>query len=190
MPKMPPTEAMIESALHYSPYRSQLLDLLRATKPVSGAEVGVHRGKTSAILLKKLPTLKNLLMVDLWEKLPGCDILEEQEYRKMAKEYTEFADRWRTIMHMSSLEAAETVKNKTLDFAFLDASHDEQDVEDDLEAWYPKVRPGGLLLVHDYGNINSQSTAGVQPAVDRFGTYMDLEVNVGHGFLAWFEVPE
>ena len=38
-----------------------------------------------------------------------------------------------------------------LDFLFLDGDHSEEAVESDLSAWLPKVKPGGVVAMHDIG---------------------------------------
>jgi predicted O-methyltransferase YrrM len=35
---------------------------------------------------------------------------------------------------------------------FMDASHEVAGLEAEFAAWFPKLRPGGYLVVHDYGN--------------------------------------
>ena len=37
-----------------------------------------------------------------------------------------------------------------MDIVFLDADHKYKSVKEDIEAWYPKVRKGGILSGHDF----------------------------------------
>ena len=37
-----------------------------------------------------------------------------------------------------------------MDFVFLDAAHDYENVKEDILSWYPKVKVGGWLTGHDY----------------------------------------
>jgi predicted O-methyltransferase YrrM len=50
-----------------------------------------------------------------------------------------------------SVEAAERFADGSLDFVFVDASHDFVNVFADVRAWYPKVKPGGVIAGHDIG---------------------------------------
>lgn len=54
------------------------------------------------------------------------------------------------ILPLASVEAAQTFADDSLDFVFLDASHDEDAVREDIAAWLPKIKTGGVLAGHDF----------------------------------------
>ena len=49
-----------------------------------------------------------------------------------------------------SSEAVDRFHDGEFDYAYVDARHDFVGVMEDLENYYPKVRPGGILAGHDY----------------------------------------
>ena len=55
-----------------------------------------------------------------------------------------------TPIKMESVEAAKLYEDESLDFVFIDAAHDYQNVKNDILAWYPKIKIGGKLGGHDY----------------------------------------
>jgi predicted O-methyltransferase YrrM len=67
------------------------------------------------------------------------------------------------VHRRTSAEAASELRDDSLDFVFVDAEHTHDAVTRDLAAWWPKVRPGGLLAGHDYAHFE-----GVTAAVDEF----------------------
>lgn len=50
----------------------------------------------------------------------------------------------------TSLQAAAQYEDRSIDFLMIDASHSYPDVVDDIEAWYPKVKLGGIISGDDY----------------------------------------
>lgn len=64
-------------------------------------------------------------------------------------------DNLRSVLHVvelleaDSLSAAQTFDDASLDFVFIDGGHEMQEVGADIDAWLPKVRPGGILAGHD-----------------------------------------
>jgi predicted O-methyltransferase YrrM len=54
----------------------------------------------------------------------------------------------------------------TADLVFIDGSHDRDATIAHMEAWRPRVAPGGVVVFHDYGN---ESWPGVAEAVRELG---------------------
>lgn len=50
----------------------------------------------------------------------------------------------------TSVEAALSFNDDSIDMVYIDANHSEIEVLKDIDAWYPKVKPGGLIGGHDY----------------------------------------
>jgi cephalosporin hydroxylase len=78
------------------------------------------------------------------------------------------------IRRMDSLSAASTYENGSLDFVFIDAAHDYENVKADIKAWLPKVKGGGYLAGHDY-----PAWDGVTMAVNEIFGSKTIESNEG-----------
>ena len=161
-----------------------------------GAEVGVSEGATSAQLLSHFPKL-HLLMIDSWRETPpeerqtACkdylEALTQDEHDKAkqkALSVTEFAEERRTVFHLTSQKAAGRIEDGALDFVFLDGDHSEAGVLRDLEAWFPKVRRGGLFAGHDWG---SKQLQGVTRAVNGFLEKKNLPLMVAK-YKTWWTI--
>lgn len=135
---------------------------------VVGAEVGVWRGQFSELLLRLHGRL-TLFMVDRWntkEQQPRHNRTQES-LRREAERRTSIAPGRRLIVQMDSVAAAAERVDGSLDFVFIDADHTYEGCKRDIEAWLPKIRPGGLLGGHDYWPpFTKERGYGVCQAVD------------------------
>lgn len=83
--------------------------------------------------------------------------------------YTEFVNNIKPVslfiypVRLRSSEAVKMYRNRSLDFIFIDGSHEYEDVKEDLFIWYSKVKKGGTIAGHDYTTY-----PGVKKAVDEF----------------------
>lgn len=53
-------------------------------------------------------------------------------------------------IRLPSYEASQKYEDNSLDFVFIDAAHDFDNVLLDVKSWYPKVKIGGVIAGHDY----------------------------------------
>ena len=84
---------------------------------------------------------------------------------------------------LPSIEAAKKVEDSSLDFVFIDANHHYEHVVQDMIAWYPKVRSGGLFSGHDYGG--GRVWHGVKRAVNEWCALRGYEVQTARGNIWW-----
>jgi predicted O-methyltransferase YrrM len=66
------------------------------------------------------------------------------------------------VLRAYSVDAACTFENESIDFLMIDASHEFEDVLADIEAWWPKIKPRGIMAGDDY------NWPGVKKAVREF----------------------
>lgn len=129
--------------------RKDLGRWLKARGYAIGAEIGVEQGKFAETLCR---AGLELLCVDPWKAeadyRPHLDQAAWDRLMVIACE--RLAPYPAAIVRATSLEAAQDVKDGSLDFAYLDAKHDFDSVRDDIFAWRQKVRSGGVLAGHDY----------------------------------------
>lgn len=118
-------------------------------KYVVGAEVGVYHGKNARNMFDEL-AVDLMYLVDLWP--------DEAMIQKTVDNLGDHVKQC-VFRRGLSVEKSKTVIDGTLDFCYIDASHVYQDVYDDIEAWYPKVKTGGVIGGHDMLNNISVTQA-------------------------------
>lgn len=163
----------------------------RPGTPLVAAEVGVYRGRMSAYLLANVPDLQ-LVMVDAWTAPPedsdywrtkdSCALLDQvgqDENKAIAFTETHPWYERRTVRIEASVEAAQQYADGHFDLVFIDAAHDYASVRQDIAAWWPKVREGGILSGHDYTARGYRN--GVKRAVDEFCNEQGLAMELGNG---------
>lgn len=184
-----------------------LIDIIRKAigEPHVGAEIGVHRGATSALLLQAFPELM-LYMIDEWKAYKkthpyrlsgdGCSKftqMAQDENHAAAYEATVFAGGRKKVWQCSSLWAAQNMRLQlrmhgfdALDFCFIDADHSYSAVKADIEAWYPLVREGGICAGHDWNHPKEKRNGqfGVTKAITEYAETHGLAVQV-EGSVWW-----
>jgi len=129
-----------------------------------GAEIGVQTGYFSAKIADFYTGF--LFCIDLWG-----DESVYFEAQKLLSDKNKFK-----LYRADSLTMAEFVSDNTLDFVYIDANHYYKQVLADIEAWYPKVRSGGVISGHDY--CTSDHDIEVVAAVNDWCAKNNYEVNV------------
>lgn len=117
-------------------------------------EVGVYAGKSFSFgLIECLNREKTIdfiavdIFPDQWiyDKRPDGPTVREKFDATMKNL------KWHYVaLAMPSVEAAAKFAPRSIDFVFIDAAHDFDNVMADIAAWLPKVREGGIIAGHDY----------------------------------------
>lgn len=89
------------------------------------------------------------------------------------------------ILRPTSVEAARTFTEGTLDFVFIDAQHYYAAVKQDLQTWYPKIKKGSLLCGHDWPLGYGPPHYGVKKAVVEFAGANEFNVSVSKRADTW-----
>jgi len=137
-----------------------------------GAEIGVLNADTSCHLLEEFPRLR-MVCVDPWRPYDEHEPIRTgdkmSDFEKIAlTRLGHYQDRAMIIKDFS-VNAAPRIPDHSLDFVFIDALHTYDAVKADIRAWYPKVRPGGIVAGHDY------NWPGVRQAVDEFAAHYEIK---------------
>ena len=166
-----------------------LENLIRKYDLRVGVELGVLFGFHAQHLVEACPQLF-LYGVDAFRKLRpgnGYDDVSQQWFDDTCSKtrgYLEPTGRWELVRE-TTLDAARNFR-RPIDFVFIDADHGYEGVRDDLEAWWPHVRPGGIVAGHDF---DQPEWPGVRKAVEECLGKRGLEATEDYGFVWWVRKP-
>lgn len=118
-------------------------------------------GGTSGLVFMESPNNLQLTTVDRQKEASpyGCLAGEEVVFRSAGF----WGDSRHRQIHGDSTKVGLAWDGDPIDLLFHDADHTYDKVKLDLEAWIPHVKPGGLIVLHDYEDGRHP---GVKPAAD------------------------
>ncbi len=173
---------MVKVKYSGAPLRAKVIYDMAVTEGWNaGAELGVLRGDTLKFLVGKG---LHMVGVDTWRPATVMERLRNlggrsYEQHDLEKYYADLVEwlgtdeadpndtrlpkRRAQLMRMTTTKAAEMIAERTFDFVFIDADHTYEGVKADIAAWTSKVKPGGMVMGHDY---NSVAFPSVIKAVD------------------------
>lgn len=124
-------------------------------------EVGAWKGKSTSFMAVEIARSGKRIqfdVVDTWQgsqehqaggNYADADVINNRLFEVFTRNMLPVASYYRA-RPMTSLQAAATYADQSLDFVMIDASHEYADVKADILAWLPRVRPGGVLAGDDF----------------------------------------
>lgn len=149
-------------------------------------EVGTYRGAFAKNILDGWPG--HLICVDAWHHNPQAhDILNHDqptmdECYRFTLEYLQPYEHRCEVIRAFSVDAAQRFSDagEVFDVVYLDAGHDYDNIRADIAAWWPLVKPGGILSGHDYLDATVAdgypADFGVKTAVTEFAVREHLAI--------------
>ena len=118
----------------------------------------MQSGFFSDSFLYTATTIKRYIPVDTWSYRSNYsdaanvdNSRQEALYQQMLSRLGPYRGRVDLqVMRMFTTDAALKVPDNSLDFIYVDARHDYCGVIEDIEAWWPKLKTGGIMAGDDY----------------------------------------
>ncbi len=127
-------------------------DLVTALRPRILVELGTHKGLSyftfcQAIKENQIDGL--CYAVDTFEGDQHTDKYDESVFNAVNDHNRQNYHGFSYLMRMLFNDALRHFSDDTIDLVHIDGFHTYEAVSEDFANWYPKVRPGGLMLFHD-----------------------------------------
>jgi|DEB0MinimDraft_10_1074344.scaffolds.fasta_scaffold10312_1 hypothetical protein len=125
-------------------------------------EVGSFLGQSTSAMGKFIKDSKKCIEFNAVDIFDLSDFSDAPHYEVIEAHGGDFLEAFKSnlreagvedqvkIHKMTSIDAAEQFEDRSVSFVMIDASHAYQDVIDDIKAWYPKVKLGGIISGDDF----------------------------------------
>ena len=144
----------------YPDNRSIILAVAAHGPNLTGVELGLYQAHSFCTMLQVCTNVDKLIGIDKWEPykddIGGGNFVRDQKQIEFIRNTAINFIHWSgcsdraTILEMDTIEAAEKYEDQTMDFVFFDAHLSREQLENEMWAWYPKIKKGGLVMGHDY----------------------------------------
>ena len=141
------------------------LAIQKAQDGAKFVEIGVWKGGSTAYMGVEIYNSGKKIHYDAIDTFEGS-----REHGQVVGLYEEAVQNLKPLIDLNvvniirghSQDVVSKYQDETIDFCFIDGSHEYEDVKKDIMEYLPKVKKGGILAGHDYDAIWS----GVIQAVD------------------------
>jgi hypothetical protein len=133
-------------------------------------EIGSWKGKSSSFMCVEIANSGKQIDFYCVDTFEGS--VEHQNNPELPMLYEIFKNNMKPVeeyyrdLKMPSLQAVQQFADESLDFVFIDGSHEYEDIKKDIVAWLPKVKRGGILAGHDYYFPPQPSSWGLRPPLN------------------------
>ena len=127
-------------------------DLVALLKPSLLVELGVDRGESFFAFCQAAAenhTGTRAFGIDAWHGDQHAGGYDETTFAQVSTHNRTNYEAFSTLVRSNFDEALERFDPESIDVLHIDGLHTEEAVRHDVEAWLPKLCPGGLLLLHD-----------------------------------------
>jgi len=190
-------------------YRNDLGAILQQENKTTGVELGVQSGVFARTILSQWISCNEYHLVDLWAQQDNySDIAnvnqaqQNKNFERTMRNMAAWTNKMIVCQNYTSV-CVERVPDEHFDFIYVDARHDFKGVYEDMVAWWPKLRMGGIMAGHDYvtqddrpqqtgqdwthnydGTIDKTGTV-VKGEVDKFATEVCRQLTISYREHAW-----
>ena len=127
-------------------------DIVEAVRPSKVVELGAYNGMSYFVFCQSM--IENdvsglCYAVDTWGGDEHTGDYDESIFEGVRSHARDHYRGISYLMRMLFNDAVHHFEDESVDLLHIDGMHTYQAVQEDFTNWYPKVRPGGIILFHD-----------------------------------------
>ena len=127
-------------------------DLVAQLKPRRLVELGTDRGESYFAFCQSAlenQTGSRCCAIDHWRGDPHAGSYDETTFHAVEAHNRAQYALFSTLVRSTFDDAQDRFEPESIDLLHIDGHHSETEARHDVETWLPKLRPGGILLMHD-----------------------------------------
>jgi Methyltransferase domain len=138
----------------WTPHLHFAYDLVAILKPRLLVELGVDRGESYFAFCQSVrenKTETRCFGIDTWRGDEHAGGYDETTFAQVSAHNRENYAAFSTLIRSTFDDALAKFEPDSIDVFHLDGLHTEGAARHDVDSWLPKIRPGGIVLLHDVG---------------------------------------
>jgi predicted O-methyltransferase YrrM len=164
--------------------RRVLVALTRHVAPKTVIEFGVQDGKTAACIWAAAPTIKSYVGIDLPQGAAPALASQGTEVPAVPGEAVAGRKGFKLLLQESGTLVPADLP--LADLIFIDGGHDYATVKHDTALAFARIRPGGVIVWHDY---NAIPEIGVRQCIDELNQTQGDRCTLVQGTWLVFRFP-
>lgn len=181
----------LNDILPYTPWAGHRIfayDLIQLIKPELLVELGTHYGCSFfsfAQAVKDAKLNSRLVAVDTWAGDHQTGYYSEEVYQTVIRTCNTYypsvnLELLRCYFH----EALDRIEDQSIDILHIDGCHDYENVRQDFESWFPKMKKNGIVLFHDIAERTGYGSSKFWNEMkNQFSHYIEFQNDWGLGVL-------
>ncbi len=128
--------------------------LVQSLQPRRIVELGTHKGDSYCAFCQAVDQLAldtECFAIDSWEGDRHAGSYGDAIYQELTQYHQPRYGRFSQLIRSRFDDALDHFESASIDLLHIDGLHTYEAVKHDFESWLPKMRPGGLVLLHDTG---------------------------------------
>jgi len=170
-----------------------------------GVEIGVDKGDFSKHIMDR-SGIERYFCIDTWQDDFGSDYKPEYfdkvgdvRFNQAQETLSEYIKNKRlTMIKKTGLNASKYFGTESIDFCYIDGDHSLGGIYNDIMAWTPKVKIGGIIGGHDYKDgpksgisdyFGEQLHFKIETVIQYYGQRYGYKINQAGGrIISWWFV--
>lgn len=151
-----------------------LAALMRSVSPKRVLEIGVNEGRTAKVLLDNVDGIEAYIGIDVFPGHVPAKAVQRHEVPKQAGHLAAGDPRFTLMLSNEGSQSVPAVCLPEFDAVFIDGDHGAHAVRADSALARSVIRPGGIVIWHDYHDLGTVDVRDVLDAMLGEGRKLSL----------------